>query len=158
MDGTAAGPAPLEVRLEPAEINVSPGGPPTTATVYVRNMGAEVDQFSVEVDGLDPSWYSAEVNAVALFPGDSLPIAIQIHPPPGAAQPARYAFGVRARSHPDPNLTAATAGALNVGGSRAFRAELAPQRATAHAGKYRLTISNAGGAPLAMELTGYDER
>lgn len=157
MDGTVGGGAPLEVRLEPAEINVSPGGAPATATVSVQNMGTDVDQFSIEIEGLDPAWYSAEAKAVALFPGDSMPLAISIHPTPGGVQPGRYPFTVRARSHSDPNLVAGAGGAVLVGGSRAFRVEIAPQRVTAHAGKYRLTLTNGGGVPLPMELSGYDE-
>jgi hypothetical protein len=149
---------PLQVWLDPPEIEVAPGGAANTATVYVRNMGSDVDQFSIEVAGLDPSWFTAETTAVALFPGDAMPLAVTIHPPPGAAQPGRYPFGIIARSQTDPNIGAQANGTLAVMGSRAFRSDLAPQRVTAHTGKYRLTLHNGSSAPLPLELAGYDER
>jgi hypothetical protein len=157
-DSGGGGNQPLQLWLEPAEIEIAPGGSAQTATVYVRNMGPDVDQFSVEVAGLDPSWYTAETTAVALFPGDAMPLTVSIHPPPGAAQPGRYPFGIVARSQTNPNIGAQANGTLAIMGSRAFRSELAPQRVTAHTGKYRLTLHNGLPAPLPLEVTGYDER
>ncbi len=156
------GVTPVAVTLSPPELVASPGGPPVEVTASVYNMGSEVDQYSIAIEGLPPEWWSAQVSAVALFPGDSIPLAINIHPPgDGSAQPRRYPFTVRAYSNTDPALVATATGAVQVGTSGApalFRLELAPKRVTAHSGKYRVTLANGGSEPLQVRLGARDER
>lgn len=157
-----SGAIPLAITLSPPEVAVAPGGPPVEIMAAVHNMGSEVDQYSIVVEGLPPEWWSAPVSAVALFPGDSIPLAISLHPPAdGSAQLGRYPFTVRAYSTTDPALVATATGAvqLGVGGAPAlFRLEIAPKRVTAHNGKYRVSIANGGREPLHVGLGGRDER
>ena len=155
------GTVPVAVILSPPELVIAPGGPPVEVAATVYNMGSDVDQYSIAIEGLPPEWWSAQVSAVALFPGDSIPLAISIHPPAdGSAQLGRYPFTVRAYSNTEPTLAATATGALHIGTPSApghFRLELAPKRVTAHRGKYRVMLANGTAQPLQVRIGARDE-
>jgi len=152
------GNAPPAVVLSPAHIAIAPGDPPLELVATIQNVGADVDQYSIAVEGLSPQWWSAPTSAVALFPGDSIPISITIHLPPNVGvQPGLYTFRVRAYSTVDTALGSAAEGVVEIGAPANFKVELAPRRVTAHTGKYRLTLMNAGSMPLQLGLGGRDE-
>ena len=157
MQAPPPGAEPIVVNLTPPEVKVAAGGEPVEITANVRNAGTIVDQYSIEIENLDPSWYTITVQSVSLFPGDSAPIPIRLHPPKGSnTRAGHYTFVVRARSHADPTLVGVTKGVVQVGSYSIFQVELAPKRVTAFRGKYRLTLSNGGNSEVQLELTGRD--
>lgn len=157
MQPPMAGAEPIVVNLTPPEIKVAAGSAPVEIIANVHNATTTVDQYSIEVESLDPSWYTVTVQSVSLFPGDSAPIPIRLHPPKGSATRAgNYTFTVRARSHSDPTLVGITKGVLQVGSYSIFQVELAPKRVTAYRGKYRLTLSNGGNNEVQLDLDGRD--
>jgi hypothetical protein len=130
---------------------------PVELQANIRNAGDTVDQYSIEVDNLDPSWYTITEQSVALFPGDSAPILLRIHPPKNSQTRAgSYKFVVRARSHADPSIVGTTKGEVIVGGYTNFQMELAPKRATGSKGRYRLLLQNGGNGEANLELAGRD--
>lgn len=148
---------PIVVNLTPPDVKVAAGADPVEIIANVRNAGGVVDQFSIEVQNLDPSWYTVLVESVALFPGDSAPIPIRLHPPKGGnTRAGHYTFAVVARSHADPTLMGVTKGVVTVGSFLAFQLELAPKRVTGRRGKYKLSITNAGNGDAQFELSGVD--
>lgn len=148
---------PIVINLTPPEIKVVAGAEPVEMTANVRNAGNTVDQYSIEIENLDPSWYTIGVQSVSLFPGDSAPIPIKLHPPKGSnTRAGHYTFVVRARSHADPTLVGVTKGVVQVGSYANFQIDLAPKRVTAYRGKYRLSITNGGNGEAAIELSGRD--
>jgi len=157
MQPPMAGAEPIVVNLTPPEIKVAAGAAPVEIVANVRNATTTVDQYSIELENLDPTWYTVTVQSVSLFPGDSAPIPIRLHPPKGSATRAgNYTFTVRARSHSDPTLVGITKGVLQVGSYSIFQVELAPKRVTAYRGKYRLTLSNGGNNEVQLDLDGRD--
>ncbi len=152
------GSEPIVVNLTPPEIKVAAGGEPVEVIANVRNATTTVDQYRIEVENLDPTWYTITAQSVSLFPGDSAPIPIRLHPPKGSGTRAgHYTFTVRARSHSDPTMIGVTKGVLQVGSYSIFQMELAPKRVTAWRGKYRLTLSNGGNSELQLDLEGKDQ-
>src|SRR5207248_7653589 len=152
-----AGAEPIVVNLTPPEIKVAAGAAPVEIIANVRNDTTTVDQYSIEVENLDPTWYTITVQGVALFPGDSAAMPIRLHPPKGSGTRAgNYTFTVRARSHSDPTLVGVTKGRLQVGSYSIFQMELAPKRVTAYRGKYRLSRSNGGNSEVQLDLEGSD--
>jgi hypothetical protein len=130
---------------------------PVELQANIRNAGETVDQYSIELENLDPSWYTITEQSVALFPGDSAPIVIRIHPPKNSQTRAgSYKFVVRARSHADPSIVGTTKGEVVVGGYTNFQMELAPKRATGYRGRYRLLLQNGGNGEANLELSGRD--
>lgn len=151
------GSEPIVVNLTPTEIKAAAGGEPVEVIANVRNATTTVDQYKIEVESLDPTWYTVGIQSVSLFPGDSAPIPIKLHPPKGSGTRAgHYTFTVKARSHSDPTIVGVTKGVLQVGSYSIFQVELAPKRVTAWRGKYRLTFSNGGNSELQLDLEGKD--
>jgi hypothetical protein len=157
IEPAVAGAEPIVVNVAPTEVKVEAGGQPVEVVASVRNATTTVDQYSIELENLDPSWYTITVQSVSLFPGDSAPIPIRLHPPKGSATRAgNYTFIVRARSHSDPTMVGVTKGVLQVGSYSIFQVELAPKKMTAYRGKYRLTLSNGGNNEVQLDLEGRD--
>jgi hypothetical protein len=148
---------PITVNLTPPDVKVAAGGEPVEIVANIRNAGTTVDQYSLEVENLDPSWYTVGAQSVSLFPGDSAPIPIRIHPPKGSTTRAgHYTFVVRARSHADPTLVGVTKGVVQVGSYSIFQAELAPKRVTGRRGKFNLSLANGGNNEIQLDLSGRD--
>ncbi|HEX9990216.1 MAG TPA: hypothetical protein VGE45_17290 [Chloroflexia bacterium] len=148
---------PIVVNLTPPEVKVAAGAEPVEIVANVRNAGTTVDQFSIELENIDPTWYTVLVQSVSLFPGDSAPIPIRIHPPKGSnTRAGHYTFVVRARSQADPTIVGVTKGVVQVGSYSVFQMELAPKRVTGRRGRYRLALTNGGNGETQLELTGRD--
>ncbi len=148
---------PITVNLTPPEVRVAAGAPPVAVVAEVRNRGTTVDQYSIEIENLEPSWYTVVTQSVSLFPGDSAPMRIELHPPKGTATRAgSYTFVVRARSHADPTLVGTTKGVVQVGSYTNFQAELAPKRVTGRRGRYNLSVANGGNQEVSFALRGRD--
>lgn len=148
---------PIVVNLTPPEIKVAAGGEPADIIAEVKNAGSTVDQYSIEIENLDPTWYTVVVPSVSLFPGDSAPIPIRIHPPKGRdTRPGHHAFVVRARSNADPTLVGKTKGVVIIGSYAVFTVELDPKRVTAFRGKYKLKLNNGANTDLQLGLTAED--
>jgi hypothetical protein len=97
------------------------------------------------------------VPSVSLFPGDSAPIPIRIHPPRGKdTRPGNHAFVVRARSNADPTLIGKTKGVVVIGSFAVFHMELAPKRITGFRGNYKVTINNGANNDLQLALNAED--
>jgi len=157
MQPPSASSEPVVVQLTPPAVQIAAGSTPVEITANIRNSGATVDQYSIELENLDPTWYTITEQSVALFPGDSAPILIRIHPPKSSnTRAGNYKFIVRARSHADPSLVGTTKGEIQVGGYTNFQVELAPKKFTGRKGKYRLNIANGGNSDAQLELSGRD--
>src|SRR5690349_3687400 len=154
---TQAAAEPIVVNLTPPEIKAAAGGEPVDIIAEVKNAGTTVDQYSIEIENLDPTWYTVVVPSVSLFPGDSAPIPIRIHPPRGKdTRPGNHAFVVRARSNADPTMIGKTKGVIIIGSFAVFHMELAPKRITGFRGNYKLTINNGANNDLQLALNAED--
>lgn len=135
---------------------MNPGDPARPVIVTVQNAGTTVDQYTIEIENLDANWYTVTAGKVALFPGDSAPVTIMIHPPklPGIIA-GRYTFEVRAVSD---NRTrfGVTKGVVEIAGVVQVQGQLEPRRITGRRGNYKLTLSNTGTQETHLELSGVD--
>ncbi len=103
----------VEVRLNPPDPHMLAGSNPVEVTVQVRNLGTANDQFTVELTGLDASWYRMGDQTFSLFPGDSEPLTLRITVPAGTA-PGDRRFAVEAASVFDTRVTARAEGVVRV--------------------------------------------
>ena len=157
MQGSTTVAEPIVVNLTPPEIKVAAGAEPVEITAVVRNASPTVDQYRVEIENLDPSWYTLTVDSVALFPGDSASIPIRLHPPKNSQTRAgHYTFIVRARSNADPSLVGVTKGVVQIGSYANFQLELSPKRFTGRRGNFKLNVANGGNSDVQLALTGRD--
>jgi hypothetical protein len=151
-------PSSVSVELAPARVEMEPGGTPIEVVATVQNLSNVVEQYAIEVSGLDSDWYTAPVTSVSLFPQDRDQVRISLHPPRRQGLRAgSYPFRVVARAR---NGTAqqSAAGVLDVRGVAVYRiVDLAPRRLTARGkGDYRVQIANTGAADVRLALEGSD--
>src|SRR5438045_6416011 len=87
------------VAMSTALIDLSPGSPPVEMALAVRNNTQSVDQYGIEIEGLEPGWYSLDVQSLSLFPGDSYDGKLTVRIPPESTPIAgSYPFSVTVRS------------------------------------------------------------
>jgi hypothetical protein len=147
----------LLVDITPSKIEVEPGATPAEAVVVIQNLGDLVEQYTVEVIGLDSDWYTAPVASVGLFPQDRDQVRVTFHPPkrPGLRAGA-YHFKVRVRSRSGGTERTAE-GVLDVRGYAVFRLDMAPRRQKARGkGQFKIQLSNSGTADTRVALTAAD--
>src|ERR1051325_5024878 len=89
----------LSVELSPARVEMEPGGSPVELVVTIQNLSDVVEQYAVELSGLDADWFPAPVTSVGLFPQDSDQVRISLRPPrrPGT-RAGSYKFRVTVRA------------------------------------------------------------
>jgi uncharacterized membrane protein len=89
-------PASISVQIEPAAVQIQPGGR-ASARVTLTNKGDAVGQYVLEVQGLDPSWVRVDSSQAGVFPGDKAQIQLFVRPPAEAIS-ATYQVTVFARN------------------------------------------------------------
>jgi hypothetical protein len=143
------------VELTPARLEMEPGGTSVEVVATLQNLGDVVEQYAVEVSGLDQDWYTAPVTSVSLFPRDQDQVRISLHPPrrPGV-KAGSYKFRVTVRARGD-SASASAEGVLDLRGFAVFKTDLSPRRLTARGqGTFRLQLTNSGTADIRLGLEG----
>jgi hypothetical protein len=116
-------PTPVLITLTPSQVDIAPGSSPAEMAVSVRNGGPTVDQYGIEVEGLESGWYALDVQSLSLFPGDSFDGKLTLRVPPGSRPVAgAYPFTVHVRSRSNPEVSGAARGLARVGQGAAVRA------------------------------------
>ncbi|MEQ1822360.1 MAG: hypothetical protein ABL949_07615 [Fimbriimonadaceae bacterium] len=88
----------FSVRLDTEQVSVDPGES-AILSVHVTNAGPEVDQFELEVSGLDSDWVALPVPSFSLPPGQNGTLQVVFKPPRTADNlAAAYPFTLRVRS------------------------------------------------------------
>jgi hypothetical protein len=143
--------------LEQPVVTVEPGGE-ASVTVTLRNTGAVVDLFTIDILGDTTAWATVDPPTVSLFPGAEGTARIRFRPPQASTTHAgAVRFGVMVRSKEDPSGSTVEEGTLQVGAFAAPAAELIPR--TSHgsgSGRHDIAIDNRGNVPIDAALEGLD--
>ena len=146
----------IRVAAEQTNMEVNAGEAVDTV-ITVQNLGAAVGVFTIDIEGLDPAWYSLSGNSVSLFPGDSTTSTLVIVPPRLSTSLARdYPFTVKVSSQRDEAETETLAFALKVNAFYDFLLDYQPQRARGASAEHTLTLANNGNADLTFGLEARD--
>ena len=147
----------IRVVLSQSELQIEPGQR-GELIVTVQNLSEIVDQYSIEAEGLEASWYTIPISEVSLFPQDEERARIQLHPPAGAeAQAGKYDFVVRVTSRENPTERTSVPATLQVLSVLAFELGLSPQRtSTAKEGVFQVRLANPSNVDLTVELSATD--
>jgi hypothetical protein len=138
-------------------VTLAAGGQPVSVQITITNRSNIVDQFQVAVEGGAPDWYDVTPDQVALFPGESASVRLDLHPPRREDVIAGdYQLTVRATSRDNPSSRAAEAMQLTIRPSGGFQMQLLRARAAGRSGSFRLHLANLSDAPLALALSAHD--
>jgi len=145
----------IRVSLQPAQLQASVGGDAATATLAIQNVGLQVDQYNIELAGLEPTWYDLDVTGVALFPQDSNQVKLAIRVPRGV-RAGTYPFGVKVTSRANPAQFEIVNSQIEVVAVAAFDLAMTPQKVTGRRATFALTLKNGGNTDLDVNLRGRD--
>jgi hypothetical protein len=145
------------ITLVTPSIALEPG---TQASVEVRlrNTGAVVDEFTLDVLGDTAAWATVDPPSLSLFPDTEGSVRIVFRPPRLSTTPAgQLVFGLRARSREDPAGSAVEEGTVDVGAFVDPSAELVPRSSRGSGGTtHEVAVDNRGNARLSAEIAGAD--
>src|SRR5580693_934322 len=143
--------------LSPISLSVDPGAE-ATAVVTIRNTGAVVDHFHVQVLGDAARWATATPETLPLFPDAEGQVTISFRPARvSAARAGSTPFGVKVTSEVDPSDSSVEEGTLEIGAFTELTGELVPVISHgSRTGRHQLACDNRGNIPLTLAFGGVD--
>ena len=146
----------IEVALSQERIVINPGEKAEVA-VNIRNTSEIVEVFSIEVEGIESSWYSTSISSVSLFPGDKETISISFTPPLSSSSGAgSYTATVKVSSRRDPTITSTVDLLLDLGKISSYELDLTPQKVRGGKGSFEIIINNTGNLTNTYKLEASD--
>lgn len=145
----------VRLEVEPNPLLVPQGVQAATARLRLTNAGTIVDQYTLQVEGLDPDWWTLSSDSPSLFPGDEITITLEVRTPVAQAA-GRYPFRVVVTSVSSPSQQAVAECALDIEGKAAVKSRLHPQLVRGRRGRFRIETENVGTQALEMVYSGYD--
>ncbi|MEA2598796.1 MAG: hypothetical protein QOF01_5265 [Thermomicrobiales bacterium] len=149
----------LRVELSETTLAANPGGAVTTrCTVY--NASLIVDEYRLQVSGVDASWVEMPAGTSRIFPEAFETVTISFKPPRDASVAAGdYPFTITGASADNPALTAAASGTLTIDPFVDFGLDLdSPRQVTGEVeGAFTLRLTNTGNARLTIALDAAEE-
>jgi hypothetical protein len=144
----------IELTAEPVSLRMFKGETAETG-ITLRNRGQTVDQFTINIEGLDPEWYTLPVSSVALFPNDQDIVKVVFTLPedidPGVDA---YPIIVKAISQENPQDISTTELNIEIGKAPKISLNLSPERLSGRRGAYTVTASNPGSRECSVQLKG----
>jgi hypothetical protein len=127
--------------------------------MLVRNTGAVVDQYTIDVVGNSAEWARVEPKVVNLLPGADVEITVTFAPAKSPEVPAGVVpFGLRVLSREDPPGSAVAEGTVEVAAFSDVQVELVPRQSTGRRrGKHQVAIDNNGNQPTTVQVAATDE-
>ena len=126
-------------------------------SITIQNLSEIVDQYIVEVQGLDDAWLTLLPPRISLFPQDEGHVRIKLHPPEGT-RAGTYEFAVKVASRENPVEFSTERGTLTIAPIFLFDVSLAPHRKTTMGEEvgFSVGLSNPGNADITLQLSAAD--
>ncbi|MBI4491819.1 MAG: hypothetical protein HY690_03390 [Chloroflexi bacterium] len=124
----------------------------------VRNQSPYVDQFELQVEGIDASWYTVKTERASLFPGDEGPLELEINLPlDRSIEAGARTVRLRVTSAHDPQHITAVEFPLDVLPVGGLEMTLSPKVVnTSGTARFRIILTNLGNADRLVDLTATD--
>lgn len=145
------------VILDQSELEVLPGEE-ASCGLRIRNDGAIVESYTVEVLGDAAGWATAEPDTMSIYPGTDGYGIIRFQPPRSSQVIAgEVPFGVRVTPVERPADQSVVEGLVRVLPYADTTAELTPRTSTGRwRGRHEVAVDNRGNSPLKVALSGSD--
>src|SRR5439155_13044637 len=139
--------------VAPARVQLVPGGR-STVVLLVTNNSVVVDQFSLVVDGLEPTWFTVRQGVVNVFPSSQDRLELEIHLPNNAAA-GTYDVRLKVPGRAAPDSPAVAHLPVEVLALGTIEAQLKPQRVvigTRGVARFSVGITNSSNADRLIDL------
>lgn len=148
----------ISLSMTPLALNAQAGIVPAQAMVQVKNLSQIVDKFSIEVEGLDETWYKRSASSIALMPQTADQVHVIFQPPKKkGVRAGQYTFGITVRSQSSSGDSATILGQLEISPETDVKVKIRPFRASAmRKFTYQVALSNTGVSDTEISLEGSD--
>ena len=145
--------AVIRVALSRKTLRIEPGQR-GELSITIQNLSEIVDQYIVEVQGLDDAWLTLVPPRISLFPQDEGHVRIKLHPPE-RARAGTYEFTVKVVSRENPVEFSTAQGTLDIAPVFLFDVSLAPQRKTTTGEDvpFSVQLNNPGNTDITLQLS-----
>src|SRR5438105_4116533 len=142
----------LVASLTPDALELAAGGT-SRVVVTVDNRGSIVDEFRLQVEGLDATWFDIRSPKVSLFPNEAGQLELDIHVPAEPVRAGIYRGVVRVVSGHDPLSVALLDLTITVPLIERLEMDLRPaQVTTSGSARYRVQLNNSGNSEQVVDL------
>jgi hypothetical protein len=148
----------VSVEIDAAATQVVPGQRATRA-VWLRNTGAVVDQFELDIVGEASTWANVEPSTVNLLPGEEKHAQIVFAPPRSSrVSQGPMAFALRVMSRVDTAGSAVRESTVDVAPYTQIAGDLVPRTSTgSRTGRHELALDNVGNRPELVSISASDQ-
>ena len=147
----------VSVVMDPTTAPVVPGQR-STSDIRIRNTGAVVDQFVLDVVGEAATWTHVDPPSVNLLPGEE-GVAQLVFEPPRSSRVTEgpVAYAVRVMSREDTAGSAVQEAVVDVAGYSQVVGEILPRTSTGRRiGRHQLALDNLGNHPELVSIIASD--
>ena len=146
----------IRVIISHKEMEIEPGRE-GELSVTVQNLSEIVDQFDVDIEGIDPAWVTISPPQLSLFPQDQGEAVIRLHPPESAPA-GTVDFAVKVVSRENSLERTRIEGSLVVEPLLLFDVTLSPQRQSTvgEEAAFAVRLKNPGNVDVALRLSASD--
>ena len=146
----------IRVALSRKALQIEPGQV-GELTVTIQNLSEIVDQYLIEIEGIDDTWVSASPSRMSLFPQDQGQVTVRLSPP-GTARAGTYDLAVKVVSRENPVEWTTVHAEVEVAPVFLFDVGLAPQRKSTlgEDAAFRVRLSNPGNVDVTIGLSASD--
>ena len=132
----------IELTADPVSLKMSKGET-AESSITLRNLGKNVAQFTIAIEGLDPKWYKLPVSSVALFPNDRDNVKVIVSLP-DTLDPniTSYPFLVKATSQDNAADTMTVKMSVDVGPAPKLALNISPPSISGRRGSYTIEVGN----------------
>jgi hypothetical protein len=143
--------------LASRQLSVTPGQA-VEAKVLVRNNGALVDQFTLDIVGDTREWAEVEPRVLNLMPGTEAEATVTFSPPRNSSVLAgQMPFGVRVISREDTPNSSVAEGGIEVEPFTDLQLELSPKTSKCRTkAVHEIVVDNSGNYPIPVEVVTND--
>lgn len=145
----------IRVSLSPQEISLAPGASGDVSAT-VTNLSAALDQISLEIEGLDPSWVQILPVVLPIYPQEQKTARLTIRVPAEAPGGGPWGLAVRARSRENQGVTGVATLALSIQGTGSLELtapRTAPVLAGAGTAAFPLHLVNHAAVPVVAQFS-----
>lgn len=148
--------AVIRVALSRRMLQIEPGQR-GELSVTIQNLSEIVDQYIVQVQGLNDAWLTLVPPRISLFPQDEGQVTVKLHPPE-RARAGTYEFTVKVVSRENPVEFSTAQGTLDIAPIFLFDVSLTPQRktTTGEDAPFSVQLSNPGNTDITLQLSAAD--
>jgi hypothetical protein len=126
-------------------------------TLTVRNLSLIVDRYIINIEGLDPTWWTLSISSFSLFPRDHGEAKLTIHPPRETeAKAGGYSFRIKAISEADSQEITVVEALLILRGFVVYEVEMSPTKIMGRSGTYTINARNLGNTDAVIVFEGKD--